>query len=175
MTQPYIGQIMIFGFNFAPRDYAFCNGQLTSIAQNTALFSILGTTYGGDGQTTFALPNLQEKGIMNIGQGTGLSNYALGQVSGVTSVQLQTTQIPAHNHTAYASPGTTLSLTPSANGWFGTSAPPWKIFSDVTPPTSAFQPGTLQPSGGNQPHSNEQPYLVMNFCIALFGIFPTRN
>ena len=174
MTQPYIGQMMIFGFNFAPRDYAFCNGQLVAISQNTALFSILGTTYGGDGQTTFGLPNLQEKAVMNIGQGAGLSNYTLGEVTGVTTVTLQTTQIPGHNHTVSATAGTTVSLSPQANGWFGTAALPGKIFSDVAP-SAAFALTALSSSGGGLAHNNQQPYLAMNYCIALFGIFPTRN
>jgi microcystin-dependent protein len=173
MAEPFLGQIQTFGFNFAPRGWALCNGQILPIAQNTALFSLLGTTYGGNGQTTFALPNLQSRVPVHFGQGPGLSPYDLGQASGTETVTLTANQIAAHAH-PYA---------PAANGGDATSAKPAGKFmantaAAVYAPTSD---GTLMgnqttgPAGGNQPHENLQPYLAINFCIALEGIFPSRN
>lgn len=174
MTQPYIGQILIYGFNFAPRNYAFCNGQLQSISQNTALFSILGTTYGGDGITTFALPNLQERAVMNWDQGPGLSNYDLGQTSGVDNVTLTVNQIPQHNHLVTGYGGSTQDLGPTANGWLGSDTLGGRMFNGNTA-NQTFEQTIMTVAGGGQAHANEQPYLVMNFNIALFGIFPSRN
>ena len=174
MTQPFIGQIMIFGFNFAPRNYAFCNGQLQSIAQNTALFSILGTTYGGDGQTTFALPNIQERGVMNWGQGPGLTNRDLGEVDGVTSVTLTSNEMPMHTHVLYGATGGTPSGVPTTDAYFGASGP-GQAYTDVLTNPVTMEPRTVSTAGGSQAHDNMQPFLVMNFCIALFGIFPSRN
>ena len=174
MTQPFIGQIMIFGFTFAPRNYAFCNGQLESIAQNTALFSILGTTYGGDGINTFALPNIQERGVMNWGQGPGLSNRSLGETDGVTSVTLTTNQIPQHTHALFGATGGTPAGVPTNQAYFGASGP-GQAYTDVLTNPVAMEPRTISTAGGGQPHDNMQPFLVMNFCIALFGIFPSRN
>jgi microcystin-dependent protein len=175
MTQPYIAQIMMGGFNFAPINYAFCQGQIMAISQNTALFSLIGTTYGGNGSTTFGLPNLQTSTVMGFGQGPGLSNYALGQVSGAANVTLTLNELPAHTHFVSAIGGTDNEVTPTNNGWLGAVAGPGKIFSTVTPPDQVMAPSVLSSSGGSQPHNNEQPYLGTNFCIALFGIFPTRN
>lgn len=174
MTQPFIGQIMIFGFTFAPRNYAFCNGQLQSISQNTALFSILGTTYGGDGIQTFALPNIQERGVMNWGQGPGLTNRVIGEVDGVANVTLNTTQIPQHTHVLYGATGGTPSGVPTTQAYFGASGP-GQAYSDVLTNPVAMEPRTVTSTGGSQPHDNMQPYLVLNFCVALFGIFPSRN
>src|SRR4051812_28195112 len=129
VTQPFIGQILIFGFTFAPRNYAFCNGQLQAISQNEALFSILGTTYGGDGITTFALPNIQERGVLHWGQGPGLTDRALGEVDGVTSVTLSINQIPQHTHVLYGATGGTAAGVPTNQAYFGTSAP-GKAYSD---------------------------------------------
>jgi microcystin-dependent protein len=175
--EPFIGTIIMFAGNFAPRGWAFCYGQILSIAQNTALFSILGTTYGGNGQTTFALPDLRGRVPMQPGQGPGLSPHTLGEQAGAETVTLLQTQMPAHNHIVNAS---------SANG----SAPsPQNNFNAVT-----YDPNTLNPldsysssqnttmnpavigaSGGSQPHQNMQPYTCINFIIALEGIFPSRN
>jgi len=175
VSEPYVGQVIIFGFNYAPRNYAFCNGQLVAISQNEALFSILGTTYGGDGRSTFGLPNFQEHAVMNIGHGANLSSYVLGQTSGTASVTLTQGQMPLHPHTAYGILGTATNLGPAANGWIGEKDSPDFVFSPSTTPDSTMSPSYLSLSGGSQPHPNEQPYLAMNFCIALYGIFPSRN
>ena len=175
MSEPFIAQVMIFGFNFAPRDWAFCNGAIMSIGQNTALFSLVGTTYGGNGQTTFGLPNLVGRGVMNMGQAPGLSPYELGEVSGEPSITLSQAETPPHNHTISTATGSTRDLAPSANGWLGDRAPPGRLFSSGTSPNDMFAPDTLTISGGSQPHENQQPYVAMNYCIALYGSFPTRN
>jgi microcystin-dependent protein len=174
MATPFIGEIKMFAGNFAPRGYAFCNGQLLAISQNTALFSILGTTYGGNGQTTFALPDLRGRVPIHQGQGPGLSNYFLGQVAGTENVTLLTTQIPAHNHLVNAVAAGGTQDTP-VNGYpavesTGTS----KNYSSASP-AGQMAPGTVAPAGGNQPHSNIQPYNCVSFIIALEGIFPARN
>jgi microcystin-dependent protein len=164
----------MFGFNFAPRNYAFADGTTIAISQNEALFSILGTTYGGNGVTTFALPDMRDRVSMNWGQGPGLSNYDLGQTGGVDSVTLSIDQIPEHSHVMRASAGSPADLAPSSNGWFGKNALPGRIYSDQSDNYS-FALTTLSTSGGSQPHDNQQPFLGTNFCIALFGIFPSRN
>ena len=172
MSQPFLGEIRIFGFNFAPRGWAFCNGQILSISQNTALFSLLGTTYGGNGQTTFALPNLQSRVPIHFGQGPGLSSYSLGQVSGVETVTLLQSQVPAHTHNVACS-------TEDGTAGVPTNNFPAAINSNIygaTPTASKFMnSGMLNTVGGSQPHTNIQPYLAVNFCIALNGIFPSRN
>ncbi len=175
MAEPYIGQILVVGFNFAPMNYAYCNGQIQSIAQNTALFSIVGTTYGGDGVQTFALPNLQGNSIMNWGSGAGLSSYVLGQTSGATAVTVTQAQMPGHNHTVYAYAGSTDDQGPTANGWLGDRSNPEKLFSDSSTPDSVLAGDFVQAAGGSLPHWNQQPYLTLNFCIALYGIFPSQN
>lgn len=179
MSEPYVAQIQIFGFNFAPRNYAFCNGQQVAISQNQALFSIIGTTYGGNGVTTFALPNIQDQTIMNWGQGPGLTNYALGQQSGVAEVTLNQSQIPQHAHNpvqGYAPDNKAdFFLSPSQNGWIGARAVTPSLFATAPTPGASFAAQVISTTGGQQPHQNEQPYLCMNFCIALYGIFPSRN
>jgi microcystin-dependent protein len=171
-----LGQISIFGFNFAPRGWAFCNGQILPIAQNTALFSLLGTTYGGNGQTTFALPNLQSRVPVHFGQGPGLSTYDLGQQAGVETVTLIITQIPAHTHSATvhaSSADTGLDAQPENNyPAAGVASGNYKNATDVNMNAAMVTNGI---AGGNQPHENLQPYLALNFCIALEGIFPSRN
>lgn len=174
MSEPYIGQVMIFGFNFAPIDYAFCAGQLQSISQNQALFAIIGTTYGGNGTTNFALPNIQERAVMNIGTGAGLSTYDLGEQSGVANVTVTQGQMPQHNHQASGTAGSSEDLGPTASGWLGQQSKGAVMFSNASADTT-MSPNFLSISGGSQPHPNEQPYLAMNYCIALFGIFPSRN
>ncbi len=171
MTEPFIGEIKMGGWNFAPRGYAFCNGQLLSIAQNTALFSLLGTTYGGNGQTTFALPDLRGRVPLHWGQGPGLSNYVLGEVSGTETVTLTTQQMPQHNHQVAATSEEAGSKTPIGN-LPGFSASP--IYSNAAA-TGTMNPAMIGVAGGSQPHPNLQPFLAVTFVIALEGIFPSRN
>src|SRR5215472_7235224 len=180
MAQPYIGEIRCFGFNFAPFGWAFCNGQLLQIAQNDALFAILGTIYGGDGQTTFALPNLQGQIPMHWGNGPGGFNTSIGEVQGTTSVTLTTNQIPAHAHNIVSaqvpSGGANEHLaSPNGNAYIGPSNPDLCYTNQTTSLTADFSPKAIALNGGSQPHDNMQPYLVLNFCIALQGIFPARN
>lgn len=174
MSEPFIGQIAIFGFNFPPRGWALCNGQLLAIAQNTALFSLLGTTYGGNGQTTFALPDLRGRVPVHFGQGPGLSSYALGQSAGTETVTLLTTQIPAHTHAlnCQSEAGNTGSPVGAvlAKEGAGLAAPYQGGVAN-----SIMAASSIGAAGGSQPHSNIQPYLTINFCIALEGIFPSRN
>ena len=171
MSQPFIGEVRIFGGIFAPAGWAMCNGQIMSIAQNTALFSIVGTTFGGDGESTFGLPILQARAPIHVGQGPGLSNRDLGDVGGEPSVTLSTAQIPAHTHlletAAAASTGTpdaTVALSPSSNGNI------YRPATNLVPMAAA-----LSSTGSGVPHENRQPYLGLNFIIALQGIFPARN
>lgn len=173
---PFVAEIRIFGFNFAPTGWAMCNGQLLPISQNTALFSLLGTTYGGDGKSTFALPDMQGNAPMHPGQGPGLSLHDLGELSGVDNVTLLLSEIPSHFHfVGRASDQTGDSVTPTASVWAtspagrGTAA----LYAPA-PATAAMQPNSLNPTGGGLPHNNMQPYLTLNFCIALQGVFPQR-
>lgn len=174
MSDPYIGEIRPFGFNFAPQGWAQCNGQLLSIAQNTALFSILGTTYGGDGRTTFALPNLQAQAPLNFGQGPGLTERVLGESGGTPSVTLLQSELPTHSHSADADGSSAGVASPENAVWGagGRGRPP--AYSTDTP-NMAMSPEALAPVGGSQPHNNLPPYQVVNFCIALQGIFPPRG
>lgn len=184
MDTPYLGMIALFGFNFPPRAWALCAGQLLSIAQNTALFSLLGTMYGGNGQVTFALPDLRGRTAIGMGQGPGLSNYVQGEMAGAENVTLITTQIPQHIHTVAEPAVTSLGTTDAPSGTVILSASPktgtgpnavaLKTYS------TAASDVTLKPfnsgiAGGSQPHPNMQPYLALNYCIALQGIFPSRN
>jgi microcystin-dependent protein len=169
MAEPFIGQLMLVGFNFAPRGWAMCNGQILPIAQNTALFSLLGTTYGGNGQTTFALPNLQSRVPVHFGQGPGLSNYDLGQTGGSETVTLTVNNMPAHSHPAGSSQAAATSTRPSGQVPAGGGA--YTASSDGT----TLNPAFISNVGGNQPFNNVQPYLALNWVIALEGIFPSRN
>jgi microcystin-dependent protein len=178
MSEPFIGQIILFAGNFAIRGYAMCNGQILSIAQNTALFSILGTTYGGNGQTTFALPNLQSRFPIHFGQGPGLSSYALGQQAGTENVTLLQNQMPQHNHLVQTNSGNGNAAAPEGNY----IAP--ALVSGANTAVNGYrnsQDGTLlgnqsiSLAGGNQPFSILPPYLALNYQIALEGIFPSRN
>ena len=172
MSEPYIGEIVLFAGNFAPRGWALCQGQLLSIAQNTALFSILGTTYGGNGQTTFALPDLRSRVPVGQGQGPGLSGYALGQQAGDEAVTLTVQQMPLHNHAVNASGDDTgASSKPSGKVPGPTSSNPYIPTSDGT----QMNPGMIAGTGGNQPHPNIQPYTCLNYIIATQGVFPSRN
>jgi microcystin-dependent protein len=169
MSEPFIGEIRMFGGNFAPRGWAFCNGQLLSISQNTALFSLIGTFYGGDGQTTFALPDLRSRVPMHQGQGPGLTAYGVGEQAGTETVTLITSQMPAHNHVVNASNGPVNSTRPA-------NAVPAKGGSYTTAnPDTTMHPAAVGSAGGSQPHGNRQPSLCVSFIIAMEGIFPSRN
>jgi microcystin-dependent protein len=171
MADPFLGQIAIFSFSFAPRGWAFCNGQILQIAQNTALFSLLGTTYGGNGQTTFALPNLQGRAAVSQGQGPGLSPYSLGQVGGESTHTLTVQQMPSHTHGAKPSSDTT-QLSPQGHYW-APNTDGNATYSTTS--TATMAPNAVAQSGNSQPHPNMQPHLPLNFCIALGGVFPSRN
>ena len=173
MATPFMGVISMFGGNFAPRGYALCQGQLQSIAQNTALFSLLGTTYGGDGQTTFALPDLRGRAPIHQGNLAGGGNYVIGQVLGTESVTLTSSQMPAHNHTLGANSNPGSGAGPAGAVWASYSA--GQNYAAAASANTAMNAGALSPAGGNQPHNNVQPYLAINFIIALEGIFPSRN
>jgi microcystin-dependent protein len=171
MADPFVAEIRMFPFNFPPTGWAFCDGQLMPISQNTALFALLGTVYGGDGKSTFAIPDLQGSAAMHPGQGSGLSLRDLGEIGGAESITLLVSEIPVHTHTVMASPdigdntvpGPNVSLAASVGGL---------MYSTTSNSTAAFQ--ALPPAGGSLPHNNMQPYLTLNFCIALQGIFPQR-
>jgi microcystin-dependent protein len=177
MSDQFVAEIRIFPFNFPPKGWAFCDGQLMPISQNTALFSLLGTTYGGDGKSTFALPDMQGNAPMQPGQGQGLSLRDLGEMSGVESITLLTSEIPAHAHfigRARADGGD--SITPVNSVWAQSAAGRGGAALYHEPPaTGTINPlGSLALAGGGLPHNNMQPYLTLNFCIALQGIFPQR-
>jgi len=178
-----IGEIRMFAGNFAPRNWAFCQGQIMSIAQNTALFSILGTTYGGNGQTTFALPDLRSRVPVGTGQGPGLSPYQLGQVAGNENTTLTVGNLPAHNHsfsttaTMPCHAGAGNADTPTGNIPAGSASA--ENYTAASAANGNMAPltvsGNTGPAGSNQPFNNVQPYLGMNYIICLFGIFPSRN
>lgn len=173
MADPFVAEIRIYPFNFAPKGWAFCNGQLLPLSQNTALFSLLGTTYGGDGKSTFALPNMQGNVPLHPGQGPGLSLYDLGQTGGSETVSLLESEIPAHSHTEMARNFSANSDLPTSNVVSKPAAGP-NIYAT---PGAIVQMSdmALTPAGGDQPHNNMQPYLTLNFCIALQGVFPPRT
>jgi len=170
--EPFIGQIQQFGFNFAPRGWAFCNGQLLPIAQNTALFSLLGTIYGGDGRTTFGLPDMRGRASFGDGRGPGLSNHNIGSKSGQETVTLTTSQIPSHNHSANV-----VAETPNVNKPEGAliATPDPTIYSNAANPDATLKSSTVGNNGGGQSHTNMQPYLTINWCIALVGQYPSRS
>jgi microcystin-dependent protein len=176
MSDPFVAEIRIFAGNFAPRGWALCNGQLMPISQNTALFSLLGTTYGGDGKSTFALPNLQGSAPLQPGQGSGLSLYDLGQSGGEPSVTLIQSEMPSHTHTvsATSTPG---SVPDPANAVWGVAgvARGTSMYSASAGSALAMSPQAFSISGSSQPHNNMPPYLVLTFIIALQGIFPPRS
>jgi microcystin-dependent protein len=174
MSEPFIAEIRIFGFNFAPRGWASCNGQILPIAQNTALFSLLGTMYGGNGQTTFALPNLQGRAAMPWGQGPGLTNRVLGEIGGEQNVTLIQTEMPAHNHPVGSDSAAGGNADPTNGMWAATGRGRPLPYSSNAPNT-LMSGQALATAGANQPHNNMPPYLTLNFCIALQGIFPSRN
>ena len=174
MAEPFIGQIYIVGFNFAPRGFATCDGQLLPIAQNTALFSLLGTIYGGNGQVTFALPDLRGRFPTHQGQGPGLSDYSIGQVAGEENHTLMANEMPLHSHGMVATTAAGNSQSPAnhilATDGAGGTAP---YSSGVA--NTGMAANMIGASGGSQPHNNLPPYLCLNFVIALQGIYPSRN
>jgi microcystin-dependent protein len=177
MSDAFVAEIRIFPFNFPPKGWAFCDGQLMPISQNTALFSLLGTTYGGDGKSTFALPDLQGRAPMHPGQGPGLSLHDLGENGGSETVTLLQSEMPLHTHTVgRALDQTGNSTTPVSSIWAQAGSLRAAVNSyHPGPPTGAMKSDVIQPTGGSQPHNNMQPYLTFNFCIALQGIFPPRT
>jgi microcystin-dependent protein len=175
MADPFVAEIRIFPFNFAPRGWAWCDGQLLPLSQNTALFSLLGTTYGGNGKSNFALPDLQGRAPMHPGQGPGLSLHDLGETGGSETVTLLESEIPAHSHAARAdlidlgevttpTPTTSLAISRNIN-----------LYNATNQSLAMMAPESLPPAGGDQPHNNMQPYLTCYFCIALQGVFPPRT
>jgi microcystin-dependent protein len=175
MADPFVAEIRIFPFNFAPKGWAFCDGQLMPLSQNTALFSLLGTTYGGNGQSNFALPDLQGRAPMHPGQGPGLSLHDLGETGGSDFVTVLVSEMPLHSHGLMAnavvgdtnapSPSVSLTRSHNATAYQATTNQNLVNFADVA----------IAPAGGNQPHNNMMPYLTLNFCIALQGVFPPRT
>jgi microcystin-dependent protein len=176
MSEPFLGMIAIYGFNFSPRGWAFCNGQILPIAQNTALFSLLGTMYGGNGQTTFGLPDLRSRFPNHFGQGPGLSSYDQGQAGGTESVTLNVQQLPGHVHgyTIPANNADANSPEPAANTVLGVASGGISIYKAAAGNTN-MPGGNTAITGGNGPAGIMNPYLTLNYCIALEGIFPSRN
>lgn len=177
---PFLGEIRMVGFNFAPTGWALCNGQLLAISQNAALFSLLGTTFGGNGQTTFGLPNMQSRVPIHQGQGTGLSPYTMGQMAGNESITLIVSQIPAHNHLMNVNNGNSNQTNPTNNLLAVTNNNDSRALVQYPTYSNAASTGTLangaiSMTGGSTPHPNIQPYLVVNFIIALQGVFPSRS
>ena len=177
MSSPFVAEIRIFPFNFAPKGWAFCDGQLMMISQNTALFSLLGTTYGGDGKSTFALPDLQGAAPVQQGQGPGLSQYFLGEATGSETVTLLTSEMPAHNHTMEADFNHFNAKATSPNGAVLVNDSPKLTFANApaAPNLQTMNPAMISVAGGSQPHNNMMPYLTLNYCIALQGVYPPRT
>ncbi len=174
MAEPFLGQVILVGFNFAPRGWALCDGQLLPISQNAALFSLLGTTYGGDGRTTFALPDLRGRAPIHQGQGSGLSARTIGSRLGVEEVTLTTNEMPAHTHSLNAFDGLANQQSPVRT--VPATEPTGQTATYSTQPAnSVMSPEAIGTTGGSQAHSNMQPSLTMNYCIALEGVFPPRN
>jgi microcystin-dependent protein len=172
---PFVAEIRIFPFNFAPKGWAFCDGQLLPLSQNTALFSLLGTTYGGDGKSTFALPDMQGNAPMHPGQGPGLSLHDLGETGGSETVTLLESEIPAHAHNLMASGTSSSKPNPSGNALARVQSGATPYVPPAGAPLTPFSDQALAPAGGDQPHNNMQPYLTLSFCIALQGVFPPRT
>jgi microcystin-dependent protein len=164
MGTPYVGEIRMFAGNFAPAGWALCQGQILAISENDVLFTLIGTTYGGDGQTTFALPDLQSRVPVHVGPG-----FVQGQIAGVESVTLTTSQIPAHSHVPLCNSGAGTNASPQNDVWAALDS---NIYSDVAP-SVIMAPSALGSTGGSQPHDNMVPFLVINFIISLFGVFPS--
>jgi microcystin-dependent protein len=174
MGQPYVGEIRMFGGNFAPAGWALCNGAVQSISQNEVLFQLLGTTYGGDGQETFNLPDLQGRVPVHMGQGPGIGqNYTLGEAGGVESVTLTTQQLPAHTHAMLASGANGQQPQPT-NAFLALTNPGFPYVA-LSQPFKQLNPGSVGPAGNSQPHDNMSPYLAITFIISLFGVFPSQT
>ena len=173
MADPFVAEIRIFPFNFAPKGWAWCDGQLMPLSQNTALFSLLGTTYGGNGKSNFALPDLQGSAPMHPGQGPGLSLHDLGETGGSATVTLLESEIPAHTHAVNASAGPANLQSPGPDRVLGRASS--VTYRDNPDSTGPLAPQALAPAGGDQPHNNMQPYLTFYFNIALQGVFPPRT
>lgn len=171
MPTPFLGEIKLVPFNYAPKGWALCNGQTLPIAQNQALFALLGTTYGGNGQTTFQLPNLQSVTVVGYGNGNGLSPYAWGQTFGTAGVTLTEAELAPHNHKLAVSPATGTAASPADAYLAGAAA----LGTPYDPGTAGVMPNAIKANVGGQAHDNNQPYLVLNYAIALQGIFPSRN
>lgn len=169
---PYVGQIMAFGGNYAPQGWALCDGSLLSIDQYQVLFTLIGTTYGGDGQTTFALPDLRGRAALHQGQGPGLSSYSLGQAGGAEAVTLTVGQLPPHSHPVLGNSGAGTSPNPSGAVWAGS---PVSVYTAGAAANAAMNATAVSASGGSQPHDNMLPFLTLNFCIALEGIYPSQS
>ena len=180
MSDPFLAEIRMFPFPFAPRGWALCNGQILPLSQNTALFSLLGTNFGGDGRSSFGLPNLQGAVPVGTGQGPGLSAYQVGQSGGSASVTLQTGQMPPHSHALTAVAEVSTSASPQnaifMDGHFTGGSGPGKVAAyNTAAPDTAMNPAAITPAGGGGPHNNLMPYLTVNFCIAMAGIYPPRS
>jgi microcystin-dependent protein len=171
MAQPYVGEIRIFAGNFAPAGWMFCDGQLLAISENETLFNLIGTTYGGDGQSTFALPNLQSRIPIHMGNGPDGTNYQLAEAAGVEEVTLTTQQMPKHNHAVVAS-GDPATQASGTNAILAAAVSQVMYFA-ATPAAPTLNQAMITPVGGSQPHTNFQPYLCLNFIISLFGIYPS--
>ena len=171
MSEPFIGEIRLVGFNFAPVGWALCDGQLLSIAENDALFALIGTTYGGDGQSTFALPNFQSRIPIHQGTGSSGTTYTIGEMGGTETVTLIVNQIPTHTHPAQAQSGAGNQPGPGGNVWASSSLNQY----NSSAADSDMNALAITPSGGSQPHDNMMPFLTINFVIALEGIFPSRG
>lgn len=168
MSQPFVGEIRMFGGNFAPAGWMLCQGQLLPISENETLFNLIGTTYGGDGQSTFGLPNLQSRIPVHVGTQGG-SSYTLGQTGGVETVTLTSSQIPSHSHVPQGQSGNG-SAAPGGGVWAASATQ--NIYTDVAPAVN-MNPAAIGSTGGSQPHNNMMPYLAVNFIISLFGVFPS--
>jgi microcystin-dependent protein len=173
---PFVAEIRIFPFNFAPKGWAFCDGQILPLSQNTALFSLLGTTYGGDGKSNFALPNMQGRAPMHPGQGPGLSLHDLGETGGEETVTLLESEIPSHAHSLLSDNNDDGdSPSPQNASFAGIPAGSPPVYALPSATKTAMNPQALAPAGGDQPHNNMSPYLTLNFCIALQGVYPPRT
>jgi microcystin-dependent protein len=174
MSEPYLGQVIAVGFNFAPVNWALCQGQLLPIAEYSALFNLIGTTYGGDGVSTFGLPDLRGRAALGMGQGSGLQSYVLGQLGGVESVTLTANQFAGHTHALQAAP-TATTPTPGSGVVLGTPAAATPIYATTGTPATLASSAVSPAAGGGGPHENRQPSLTINYIIALFGIFPSQS
>lgn len=174
MSEPFVGEIKPFGFNFAPRGWAFCDGQLLAVSQNDALFSLIGTIYGGDGKTTFGLPNLRGRIPVHAGTGPGLSPYRLGQKGGVSTVTLTVNQMPSHAHDVNCDNDFAQEHPTPANNFMSTDGVD-RLYKENPTNLTTMNSQFVAQAGGSRSHNNMQPYLAINYCIALFGIYPSRQ